>query len=101
MNKFLSSAALSAFLLIPMSADANPVERACLQSDRQAASRSLCRCIGYAAEQTLSYGEMRIGARFFRDPERSVDVQLSDSRRNEAFWTSWRRFSDTAGRMCG
>ena len=95
-------AALAVLLLTgSMPASANPVERACLQSDRDAASRSLCRCIGSAAEQTLSYAEMRTGARFFTDPQRSVDVQLSDSRRNEAFWSSWRRFSDTASRMCG
>jgi len=94
-------AALAALLLTgSVPASANPIERACNQSDRDAANRSLCRCIGFAAEQTLSYSEMRVGARFFRDPQRAVDVQLSDSRRNEAFWSNWRRFSDTASQMC-
>jgi hypothetical protein len=101
MSKPLSMALLCAVLLAPAPVLANPIERACLQSDRDAANRTLCRCIGYAAERTLSYSQMRTGARFFRDPERAVDMQLSDTRSSENFWRSWREFSDAASRTCG
>lgn len=101
----LGSAAVAAIsvavLLGPASVSANPIERACVQSDRPGATRELCRCIGGAADMTLLPSDMREGARFFRDPERAVDVQLSDTRRNDAFWSRWQGFAQTAEALCG
>lgn len=82
-------------------APANPIERACMQSDRPGASRELCGCVGAAAELTLSPSDMRTGARFFRDPGRAQEVQLSDTARNDAFWSRWQRFGETAEALCG
>jgi hypothetical protein len=79
---------------------ANPIERACLQSDRPGATRQLCRCIGEAANMTLSPTDMREGARFFRDPGRAQEIQLSDTRRNDAFWSRWQQFGRTAEELC-
>lgn len=84
----------------PASVSANPIERACVQSDRPGATRALCRCIGDAADMTLSRSDMREGARFFQDPARAQEVQLSDTRRNDAFWSRWRQFGDTAEALC-
>jgi hypothetical protein len=79
---------------------ANPIERACVQSDRAEATRSLCNCIGGAAEMTLSQSDMREGARFFSDPARAQEVQLSDTRRDDAFWSRWQGFAETAEALC-
>ena len=86
--------------LAPLPASANPIERACLQSNRPAANRSLCTCIGQAAQRTLTGSQMREGARFFTDPQRAQDVRTSNSRRHEDMWRAWRNFGQTAEAMC-
>jgi len=89
-----------AVALAPLPASANPIERACLQSERTAANRSLCSCIGQAARRTLTGSQMREGARFFTDPQRAQDVRTSNSRRHTDMWNAWRNFGDTAEAMC-
>ena len=84
----------------PLPASANPIERACNASNRAAATRSVCSCIGSAAERTLSRRQMRDGARFFADPQRAQDVRQSDRRSDEALWQAWRNFGETAEAMC-
>lgn len=86
--------------LAPLPANANPIERACLQSERAEANRSLCSCIGQAARRTLTGSQMREGARFFIDPQRAQDVRSSQSRRHTDMWRAWRNFGDTAEAMC-
>jgi hypothetical protein len=43
---------------------------------------------------------MREGARFFRDPGRAQEIQLSDTPRNDAFWSRWQQFGATAEALC-
>lgn len=98
----MATLALGACLLVvPVASHANPIERACVQSDRQGASSELCRCIGNAADMTLSRSDMREGARFFEDPGRAEKVQLSDTRRDDDFWARWQSFGETAEAICG
>ena len=85
---------------VPGPAGANPIERACLNSGRPAATRALCDCIGRVANQTLTSGQMRAGARFFQDPQRAQDVRQSDRRSDEELWRAWRNFGETAEAMC-
>lgn len=87
-------------IVLPVPLSANVIERACLQSDRPGVSYQVCRCIGDAANLTLSPSDMRTGSRFFRDPGRAQDVQLSDTRRNDAFWERWQNFGETAEALC-
>lgn len=94
-------ASLTVSIALTAPAFANPIERACLRSDRPAATRSLCACVGQAAERTLSRSEMRIGVRMMQDPEEAQRVQLSDTPRNEEIWRSWRNFGQMAEAMCG
>lgn len=96
-----TAALFTAALAAPAVLAANPIERACVQSDRPEATRSLCRCIGDAADMTLSGSDMREGARFFSDPARAQEIQLSDTRRNDAFWSRWQGFAETAEALCG
>ena len=89
-----------ASVTVPLPAAANPIERACKASDRPAATRALCACIGSVAERTLTRGQMRDGARFFTDPQRAQDVRQSDRRGDEDLWRAWRNFGETAEAMC-
>ncbi|WP_284263038.1 hypothetical protein [Roseicyclus amphidinii] len=100
-TRFLPVLALAvASLAAPFPAAANPIERACNASDRPAVTRSLCSCIGSAAERTLSRSQMREGARFFADPQRAQDVRQSNRRGDEDLWRAWRSFGETAEAMC-
>ncbi len=97
-----ASAALAASLFIVTSipASAGTIERACLSSDRAAASRSLCGCIQDAADLTLSTKDQRRAASFFNDPHRAQVVRQSDRRTDEAFWGRYKQFGETAQSFC-
>lgn len=82
-------------------ARANPIERACVQSSRGAADPAMCGCIGSAARRTLTAAQMRIGARFFDNPDRAQEIRQSDRRQHAAMWQAWRHFGEVAERMCG
>jgi hypothetical protein len=103
MRTLLPVAALAALLAVgpaTLPAGANPIERACVQSDRPGVNGTICRCIGDAAGMTLLPSDMREGARFFRDPARAQEIQLSDTPRNDAFWSRWQHFAATAEALC-
>lgn len=79
---------------------AGPIESACLQTGRQAATRQMCRCIDRVAERTLTRSEQRRAARFFRDPDLAQEVRMSRSRADNEFWQRYRAFGDAAERTC-
>jgi hypothetical protein len=78
-------------------AQAGPIERACLRSDRDAAS---CSCIQQVADMTLSGGDQRLAAKFFADPERAQNVFLSKRASDDAFWDRYKNFGATAEAYC-
>lgn len=86
--------------LAPVPAEAKRLERACLNSDRAAASRALCDCIQRVADQMLTRSDQRLAARFFKDPQRAQDVRQSDRADHEAFWKRYRDFGDSASKIC-
>ncbi|MEO1308894.1 MAG: hypothetical protein AAFV38_13495, partial [Pseudomonadota bacterium] len=71
-----------------------------INSDRPA-SRELCRCLQYVADQTLTSRDQRKGAKFFSEPQRAQDTRQSDRASNEAFWKKWKNFGSTAQAICG
>lgn len=81
-------------------AAAGPIERACMASDR-GANRSLCGCIQQAADMTLSGGDQRRAAKFFKDPEAAHSTWVSQSRSDDAFWERYKSFGQTAEAYCG
>ncbi|QDY70312.1 hypothetical protein FPZ52_09445 [Qingshengfaniella alkalisoli] len=85
----------------PQAALAGPVERACNQSDRRAATPQLCSCIGAVAQQTLSHSDQRTAARFFKDPQQAQTVRMSAKNADNAFWDRYRAFGDYARSYCG
>jgi hypothetical protein len=86
---------------LPTDAQAGPISRACMSSDRAAASPRLCRCIQRAANAELSRADQRLAARFFRDPHRAQEIRQSDRAFHEAFWDRYRQFGARAEAMCG
>lgn len=84
----------------PAAVQAGAIERACMRSDRKAASRSLCRCIQKAARGTLSSSDQRLAASFFKDPDKSQEIRQSDRGSHEVFWKRYKEFGDRAREMC-
>lgn len=82
------------------SAQANVIERACMQSDRQQATPSLCGCIQLVADITLSRRDQKMAARFFRDPHRAQEVRQSGRPRDSQFWNKYRAFGQSAESYC-
>ncbi|MBN2905766.1 MAG: hypothetical protein JXJ18_03550 [Rhodobacteraceae bacterium] len=80
---------------------AGTIERACLKSDRPGVSRGVCGCIQQAADLTLTSGDQKKAASFFRDPHKAQVVRQSDRRTDAAFWERYKRFGATAEAYCG
>jgi hypothetical protein len=100
MKAVLSAVTLSLALLAPAAAIAGPIETACNRSDRQAASRALCRCIDDMAHRMLTRSEQRRAARFFRDPDEAQRVRMSRDQGDRDFWARYRAWGETAQAMC-
>lgn len=79
---------------------AGPIERACMASDR-GGSRSLCGCIQQAADMTLSGGDQRRAAKFFKNPDAAHATWVSQSKSDDAFWDRYKSFGQTAEAYCG
>lgn len=101
MRSHLFAAAVAAsFAVFSGVADAGPIERACMASDR-GGNRSLCGCIQQAADMTLSGGDQRRAAKFFKDPEAAHATWVSQSSSDDAFWERYKSFGQTAEAYCG
>ncbi|SFC35208.1 hypothetical protein [Tropicimonas isoalkanivorans] len=105
--KFLTPTVLAAALAASVNvvtapaADAgSAIERACIRSNRSAATRPLCGCIQGVADQMLTRREQRMAAKFFRDPHRAQEIRQSDDAWHEAFWKRYKAFGTTAGNVC-
>ncbi|WP_137110318.1 hypothetical protein [Rhodobacter sp. SY28-1] len=93
-------AAAAAFLpALSSIAAAGPIERACMASDR-GGNRSLCGCIQQAADMTLSGGDQKRAAKFFKDPEAAHSTWVSQSKSDDAFWERYKSFGQTAEAYC-
>ncbi len=88
-------------LALPGVAGAGPVEAACNRSDRDAATRSMCSCIGQVADQTLRRADQRRAATFFRDPDKAHKAWMSKRSSDDAFWDRYKAFGAQAEAYCG
>ncbi len=93
-------AAVVVVVCVPVAAVAGPIEKACLQSDRGGATRSMCSCIQQAADMTLRGGDQKRAARLFGDPDEAQRVRISDRGGDEAFWQRYKAFGETAESVC-
>ncbi len=82
-------------------AQAGLIERACLSSDRRAGGDTrLCACIQIVADQVLTPSEQRLGAGFFKNPDRSQEVRQSDNAADAVFWEKWKAYGEAASEYC-
>ena len=79
---------------------AGPIERACLKSDRKAASRPLCNCVQQVADLNLDSSDQRLAATFFSDPHRAQVIRQSDNSGHEKFWKRYKKFGANAESYC-
>lgn len=77
-----------------------PIQTACQTSGRKDANPSLCRCIQFVADQSLSGADQRFAVRFFDDPHHAQEIRQSDNPRHESFWKRYRAFADTSEGLC-
>lgn len=100
MKSIILAAALTALLpLVSGAAFAGPIERACMASDR-GGNRALCGCIQQAADMTLSGGDQRRAAKFFKNPESAHATWVSQRASDDAFWERYKSFGRTAEAYC-
>lgn len=99
-SKKLAAAVAAALILVPVTAPAGAISRACLASDRAAASKQLCGCIQKVANKSLNRSDRKLAATFFTDPQKAHEVRFSDKPRDEAFWDRYEAFGSRAARSC-
>ncbi len=98
MRKVVVAAAIAA--MWSSTAFAGTIERACLSSNRPAASKTLCGCIQSVADRTLNNNDQRLAAKFFSDPHMAQVIRQSDNTRHEVFWKRYTAFGATAQSYC-
>ncbi len=81
-------------------AEAGVISRACMQSNRTAATPALCGCIQQVANATLTRTERKKASKFFSDPHMAQEVRQSDRSRDEVFWKRYRAFGERARMTC-
>lgn len=103
MKHFLTAALCAGIVAVqaPSPADAGAIERACRQSDRTAATPSLCSCIQQVANRSLTRSERKTVSKWFGDPHQAQVVRQSSRSSDERLWLRYKAFGDTAARTCG
>jgi hypothetical protein len=100
MKPYVLAVAFAAIFPVMSSAvAAGPIEKACMASDR-GGNRALCGCIQQAADLTLSGGDQRRAAKFFKDPEAAHATWVSQTASDDAFWERYKSFGQTAEAYC-
>jgi hypothetical protein len=87
-------------LSYPGYSNAGIITRACMSSDRDAASPFLCSCIQTVANDMLSRRDQRRAAKFFADPDRAQEMRQSSRSSHEAFWLRYKAFGERAETYC-
>ena len=98
LNRIVIAAA--AIMMTAPLAVAGPIDSACIRSDRARGNAPLCGCIQQVAHMTLSTGDQRRAAGFFRDPQQAQNVRMSKRDADNAFWARYKNFAATAEAYC-
>ncbi|WP_170554568.1 hypothetical protein [Ruegeria profundi] len=80
--------------------DASQIKRACLASDRQAATRARCSCIQRVADQALTRSDQKTVSKWFTDPHQAQQLKMSQTARDDALWDRYQNFGQMAQAIC-
>ncbi len=86
--------------IAPHVVQASQIKRACLASDRAAATRDRCSCIQRVADNILTRSDQKTVAKFFADPHQAQEVKMSKSAQDDALWDRYTAFGQTAQAVC-
>ncbi|WP_170331329.1 hypothetical protein [Ruegeria arenilitoris] len=102
MKQFLLIAfcATSLTAVAPAPSEAAQIKRACLASDRSAATRSRCSCIQRVADQALTRSDQKTVAKWFTDPHQAQVLKMSKTARDDALWDRYQAFGQMAQAIC-
>lgn len=77
-----------------------PLQRACMSQGRRDASSARCGCVQAVADRELSGSEQRRGLKVFKDPHSLQVWRQSNNGSDNAFWSTWKAFGESAERFC-
>ncbi|KIC43806.1 hypothetical protein RA28_19455 [Ruegeria sp. ANG-S4] len=80
--------------------EAAQIKRACLASDRSAATRDRCTCIQRVANQALTRSDQKTVAKWFTDPHQAQELKMSKTERDDALWDRYQNFGQMAQAIC-
>ena len=101
MKQFLLIAFCTASLTtVAPAVDAAQIKRACLASDREAATRARCSCIQHVANQALTSSDQKTVAKWFEDPHQAQELKMSQTARDDALWDRYQNFGQMAQAIC-
>ncbi|MBM1634402.1 hypothetical protein JQV27_16245 [Sulfitobacter mediterraneus] len=95
-----SSANARGYKPAPVLFATGPIQKACQQANRKAASRARCGCVQAVADRELSNADQRRGAKMFSDPHKLQEIRQSDNASNERFWKAWKAYGKVAAELC-
>lgn len=81
-------------------ASSGQIKRACIASDREAATRQRCSCIQHVADQALTRSDQKTVAKWFSDPHQAQKLKMSKSARDDALWDRYQNFGQMAQAIC-
>ncbi|WP_170782811.1 hypothetical protein [Ruegeria lacuscaerulensis] len=84
----------------PLAVEAAQIKRACLASDRSAATRDRCTCIQRVADQALTRSDQKTVSKWFADPHKAQELKMSRSARDDALWDRYQNFGQMAQAIC-
>ncbi|WP_170761863.1 hypothetical protein [Ruegeria lacuscaerulensis] len=86
--------------MAPQAVDAAQIKRACLASDRTAATRTRCSCIQRVANQALTRSDQKTVAKWFTNPHQAQELKMSQTARDDALWDRYQAFGQMAQAIC-
>ncbi|WP_375689372.1 hypothetical protein [Pseudooceanicola sp. LIPI14-2-Ac024] len=95
-----AGAAVVAISLTMNAAQAGPISRACLSSDRAGGNSALCGCIQSVANMTLNGSDQARAAQFFTQPDLAETVRMSKASNDSTFWQRYEQFGQIATATC-
>ncbi len=77
-----------------------PIYAACRSAGRKEATSRRCGCVQWVADRGLTNAQQRRGAGYFNNQQGVQDARQSDKSADEAFWTAWKAFGQSAAQQC-